>query len=469
MNQPGAQVAVVGAGVAGLTVAFQLQQSAPHLQVTVVDSADRAGGLVHTETHGRFVIEHGPEAILSSKPAALTLSERLGLNHRIIRTRPENRGAYIAHQGHLTRIPRGFSIMAPLQWPPFLASPVLTWRGKYRALAERVIPGRPYGHGEPEESAQHFVERRFGRELFERLAEPLLSGIYGADPRELSLAATMPRFVQAERNFGSVTRGLQADMHRPGQRRDTGGARYGMFFAFDGGVQVLTRELTQRLSGPIHLSTPVQGVQRTPHGWRLLTDDPAAFAEPFHTLVLATPPPASARLLQHATPQLSRELSRITMGSLAAVTFAFHEHQIHRPLDASGFVVPVREGRPVLACTWSSRKWSHRAPDQYELIRVFMGGHGRPEAWRWGDDRLVRQAAQELRQLVPFSGHPLFHRVHRWVHALPQRTLGHLDREQRIQHDQRQYRNLHVVNLGHAGIPDAITAALRVAEGILTP
>lgn len=254
MNRPARRVVVIGGGISGLAAAHRLLELDPDIDVEVLEASDAAGGWLRTEQRDDFVIELGPDSIITEKPHAIGLATRLGIHHRLVSTNTAKRGAYVVSDGALVRVPEGFSMMAPVETMPFLASRTVSPLAKLRAGLEPLLPAR---HAPDEESLARFVRRRFGAEILERLAQPLVAGIYGSDAETLSLEATMPRFTTMERERGSVLRALRAKKNStPGQ--SASGARYGLFVGFDRGMQVLVDALVQRIGPRLRVRTPVR-------------------------------------------------------------------------------------------------------------------------------------------------------------------------------------------------------------------
>jgi protoporphyrinogen/coproporphyrinogen III oxidase len=463
------RVVVVGGGVAGLAAAHRLLELDSSADVTVLEASGRAGGLVASErTDDGFIVEHGPDAILSEKPAAVALAERLGLGGRIIGTREGPRGAYVVTRGRLERVPEGFSLLAPTALGPFLRSPILSWPGKVRALAEACIPR---GGDRGDESLASFVERRFGGELLDRLAQPLVSGIYGADARRLSLSATMPRFLEAERKHGSVMRGLRAS---PSKGGSASGARYGLFVSFDGGMQVLVDALVARLDRRVRTGAQVVSLDREGNGagratgpWRLGVRGGRSMVA--DAVVLAVPAWAAADLMDGMDLDLAHRLRGIRYGSSATVTLSYPHRAIPHPLDAFGFVVPAVEGRSVLACTWASVKWPGRAPEGQALLRVFLGGPARDDIVEASDEALVRRARHELAGLMGIEAAPGLVRVDRYVRAMPQYTVGHGARVDGIERCEARHGGLALAGNAYrgVGIPDAVRSGEQAAERVI--
>jgi oxygen-dependent protoporphyrinogen oxidase len=439
------KIAVVGGGLSGLALAHRVRELAPEHTVTVFEASERAGGILGTIERDGFVIETGPDAILTEKPAAIELAKRLGIEARLIRTNDAHRGAYVVCRGRLVKVPDGFSLLAPARFDTWRASDIVSARGKWRAMIEPWIPRRREDAGE--ESLASFVERRLGTEVLDRLAQPLASGIYGGDPTTLSLRATMPRFIELEHTHGSVVRGLQRRADR-----EAGGARYGMFAAFDRGMQVLIDALASKLD--VRLNAPVRAIH--PHlvlesGERIDAD----------RVVLAVPAWQAARMLQHHA-RLADALYAIPHGSASTVTMAWPRASVPHPLEGFGFVVPIVERRSILAATFASVKWPGRAPSDQALIRVFFSG------CELDDEALIAGARRELSRLMGISQAPRFSIVRRYRDAMPQYLVGHLQRVAAIEamaleHD--------VMLTGNAyrgvGIPDTVRYAESVAERVL--
>lgn len=450
------KIAVVGGGLAGLAAAHRVLERAPEHELVVLEASSRAGGLLGTIERDGFVIETGPESILRDKPAAIRLAERLGLEDRLIETRAAHRGAYVVSRGRLEKVPAGFSLMAPGRWDAWLQTPIMSWRGKARAMMEPLVPVR--SADAPEESLAGFVERRLGREVLDRLAQPLIGGIYGGDPARLSLAATMPRFIEMERRYGSVVRGVRASQ----QASEASGARYGLFVAFDRGMQVLVDALLARLGNRVRLGAPVSALERRGAGWTVVSDAQTLEAD---RVILAGGAPLAARLLRPHHRALADALGDIEHGSAAIVTFAWSRSEVPHPMDAFGFVVPTIEGRASMAATFSSVKWPGRAPEGEVLLRVFLGPHVRGD-----DDALAYVARRELRALMGIEAAPRFSLVSRFERVMPQYQLGHLARADAIERMEAEVDGLTLVGnaLRGVGVPDTIRYAEEKVERALS-
>lgn len=469
-------VVVIGGGVTGLAAAHRLVDGpSPPPTVRVLEAGPIAGGAITTERTGDgFVIERGSDTMLSDKPWGIGLAERLGIADELISTRTDigTGGAYVVCRGRLERVPPGFNLMAPTDPVAFLRTPILGPWGKIRAAADLVLPRRR-GLGEEgeddDESLASFVRRRFGAELLDRLAQPLVGGIYGADPERLSLAATMPRFIEAERDHRSVALALRR-RRRSNAREGASGARYGLFVSFGQGMGRLTEALAEALGDRLEVDAPVGAL--TPAeggGWdvRVAGDRPGTIRA--RRVIVALPAHGAAQLLGPLDPGLGSALEAIPYGDAATVTFAWRREEIPHPLDAYGFVVPSREGRGLLASTWASQKWAGRAPEGFVLIRAFLGGYAHPGLCERDDDHLIDLARRELRDLLGVEAAPTLTRVQRWLRAMPQYLVGHRGRVAAIEDAVRRQPGLDLAGNAYrgVGIPDAIRDGQRAAQEIL--
>lgn len=458
------KLVVVGGGISGLAAAHRALELEPDLDVTVLEAGPRTGGALRSEvTEEGYVIERGPDSILTTKPAALELAKKLGLEDRLVRTRSENRGAFVVTRGKLIRIPEGFNVVAPSALISLWRSPILSPWAKFRSALELFLP-RGKQVTDPDESLGSFVRRRFGQELLDRLAQPMAGGIYGAPPDRLSLRATMPRFLELEASNRSVTLGLMRQAAKGGAKAS--GARYGLFVSFDKGVGVLPERLTEVLGDRIRLNAPVQKLERNGSGWRLHLEGETIDAD---AVILTTRAYHIAPLVEELSGDAAAHLRSIPYGSAATVCFAYDKAQVPHPMNASGFVVPAVEGQTVLASTWFSSKWPDRAPEGKALIRVFLGGNDRDEVASYEDDALLGVAQKGLKELMGIEAEPELHRIDRFVDAMPRYEVGHLERMDRLDETLAAYPTLALTGSWYrgVGIPDSIANAQRSAEAVL--
>jgi oxygen-dependent protoporphyrinogen oxidase len=462
------RVAVVGGGIAGLAAAHRAlewaRERGQRVEIALLEAADRLGGTIQTERRDGFLVELGPDSFLSEKPWALALCRRLGLESALIGTDDRFRRVYVVRRGRLHPLPDGFQLLAPTRLGPLAASPLFSWRGKLRMALDLVLPRG----GGPDESLGSFVRRRLGREALERVAQPLVAGIYTADPDDLSLAATMPRFLDLERQHRSVILGLaRAARRAPKVAAGTSGARWSLFVTLAEGMETLIRALADRLPPEaVRLKARVAGLERDASGWRVgIPGEPALTVD---AVILAAEAHQAARLLRYLDPSLAHLLEGIAYASSATVTLALSRADVAHPLDGFGFVVPHAERRPVLAGTFSSVKYPGRAPAGHVLLRVFMGGALDEGALAQPDEALVATARRELAALLGVSGEPLFTRVARYPRAMPQYHVGHLARVEAIERAVARLPGLALAGGAYrgVGIADCVRSAEDAAVGV---
>lgn len=461
---------VVGGGIAGLAAAHRLVELSLDrgiaLSLTLLEARDRLGGTIATERAEGFLIEAGPDSFLSEKPWALALCQRLGVADRLVRTDDRFRKTFVVHRGRLHPLPEGFQLLAPTRLAPFLASPLFSWRGKLRMAMDLVLPRRRFGD---EESLGAFVRRRLGQEALERVAQPLVAGIYAADPEQLSLAATMPRFLELERQHRSLILGLlKATRRAPDAARGASGARWSLFVTFQEGMEELVRVLADRLPpGSARLKERVDAVIREGTRWKVSLSDGSALQA--DAVILATEAYQAARLTRYLDPALSHLLETIPYVGSATVTLAYRYQEIRHPLDGFGFVVPRSEGRPILACTFSSVKYPGRAPEGFVLLRLFLGGALNQELLKEDDERLLALCRSQLAELLGVMASPRLSRVHRFSASMPQYHLGHLERVAGIERQVAGHPGLALAGSAYrgVGIADCIRSGEEAALAVL--
>ena len=463
------RLVVVGGGVSGLAAAHRAVELARErgrpLELTLLEAGDRLGGTIQTERRDGFLVECGPDSFLSEKPWALALCRRLGLEDRLIRTDDRFRRTFVVFRGSLHPLPDGFQLLAPTQLRPFVSSGLFSWRGKLRMACDLLLPRG----SDPDESLGAFVRRRLGREALERVAQPLVAGIYTADPDELSLAATMPRFLEMERRERSVILALwRAARKAPGLHAGASGARWSLFVTFAEGMEELTRVLATRLPpGAVRLKERVIGATHEGGQWRVTTASGAVFDG--DALILAPEAYQAARILRYVDPGLAHLLEDIPQASSATVTLAYRRDEIRHPLDGFGFVVPQVERRAIIACSFSSVKYPGRAPDGHALLRVFMGGALNESMLEADDASLVATARAELHSLLGVAAEPRFTRVARYPRAMPQYHVGHLALAHAIERAVARHPGLRLAGGAYrgVGIADCVRSGEEAALALL--
>lgn len=487
------RVAVIGGGISGLAAAFRLTEQSSKsnpIDVTVFEANDRAGGVFGTVQRDGYLVETGADMFITNQPAAVDLCERLKIADQLIPTDSRYRGSLVLRRGRPLPIPEGFMLLSPSKVGPVLRSPVFSPLGKLRIGLEYILPRK---RGNAEESLAEFVRRRFGREAFERLIQPLVGGIYTADPEKLSLKATMPRFLDMEQQWRSLIRASRKQAAESASESDSGsgaepvgsGARYGLFTAPRDGMSVLTDALVNviRQKGTLRTGTRVESVRRNSNGDFVLDVRPRngePETETCDAVIVALRTHHAASLFEQkgradptcGIPDVSRltELLRSIEYSSAAVVLSGHQLQeIRHPLNAFGLVVPHCEGRRILAVSFTSRKFPGRAPEGRVLLRTFVGGALQPEMLEHSDDELERIVREELESILGVAGEPDFVQVARYQDSMPQYHLGHLDRVSAIESLVNQVDGLDLVGNAYRGVglPDCIRYAESAADRLV--
>ena len=466
------QAIVIGGGVTGLAACNRLITESRNrdipLDVKLLESSNRVGGVIRTSSHDGFVIEHGPDAFISTKPWAKALCEELGIGDKLIGTNPKQRRSFILHKGTLHPVPEGFYLMAPASFLPFVKSPIFTWRGKLRMAMDLYIPRHQNGQ---EESVEHFVKRRLGTEAFTRMAQPMIGGVYTGDAKHLSLKATLPQFLEMEQEYGSV---IKASIARKKQSKTeingTSGPRYSLFLSLESGMQTLIDALVERLpADSIRLGAEVNGIEQlvSRESWCIhLNNQEHMNAD---LVCIALPAPRAATLIKTVVPELSELLASIPYASSAAVNLAFPRKEIEHPLNGTGFVVPAIEGRSILGCTFSSVKFAGRAPVDAVLLRAFVGGALQPNHLLQSESEMVESVLKDLRETLGINGEPTLTIVSKHSDAMAQYHVGHPDKATKIKAQVGKLPGLALAgNAYHGiGIPDCIHSGEQAAHTLL--
>lgn len=462
------RVAVIGGGISGLAAAFRLRELAASagtpLNVQLLEQSGRVGGSIQTlYPQEGWIAEAGPDVFVIEKPWALALVHRLGLDQEVLAPREEFRHTHVVRNGRLVEIPEGFLLMAPVKALPFLRSPLLSPWGKLRVGMEPLVPRRKTTD---DETLASFVRRRFGGELLDRVVQPLLGGIYSADPSKLSLQASMPRFAQMERSQGSVLLAMWSAHRKAQARRTDKKAPSGPLMGLRNGMGTLVAALEGRLGDSIHTGMEVTSLDPLPRneGWRIaLAGRDPILAD---AVLCAAPTHAACRLLQHAGPRMAGELRAIGHSSVITVNLAYRAADCP-PLPCShGFVVPFKEGRSLMAATFVHQKFIGRVPGDVVLLRAFLGGALQPEMMERTDGEIFSLCQKEFRDLLGLTATPIWTHLARWDRSLPQYAVGH---QQRIATIERELESLPGLALAGSaflggGLADCIHSGEIAAE-----
>ena len=469
------RVVIIGGGISGLAAAHRLVERGAQghlMEIILLEASERLGGVIRTYERDGFLLEGGPDSFISEKPEVVELANRIGLGEHLIETNDTHRRSFIVRGGKLRPIPEGFQLLAPSRFWPFITTDIFSWAGKVRMALDLILPRRTATNGRDDESLAGFVRRRLGREALERMAQPMVGGIYTADPEHLSLRATMPRFLEMERAHRSVIWAMWKARRRAGtkQSHGTSGARYSLFLSFDRGIQMLVDRLAARLpEGSIRLKSKVETISfdGKTQIWKIRVAAQETIEA--DAVCLALPAYAAAKLLQNLDKQLAAELDSIPYASTATVNLAYRREDVPHPLDGFGFVVPFVERRATLACTFSSVKFAGRAPEGYALLRSFVGGALQPEMFALDEEAMIRAVRNDLRALLGIEKPPLFVHIEKWPRSMAQYHLGHIEKVKRIQQRLSAFPTLQLAGNAYngAGIPDCIRSGETAAEEVV--
>ncbi len=473
-------VLVVGGGITGLVAARSLARDG--VPVTLAEAGPRLGGKVSTERFDGFTVEHGPDSFLATRPAAVSLARDLGLGDELVGTL-DPRAVFIRHRGALVPMPEGLGLVLPTRAMPFARSRLFSWPEKARMARDVVMPRRmPAG----DVAVGTYLRSRLGDPLVERLAGPLVGGVYGTPIDDLSLDAVVPQLRTAEREHRSLLFAGLADgraMRRAAAKRRAAAAAashgsgggpaaprpLGAFASLRGGMDVLTSTLAASADAAGASLTTGLAVRDL---WRSGAGVSARFADGdvrrFDACVIAAPGTVAAVLLDSALPAASRTLDRIAHGTSVLVTLAYPRGHVRHELVGHGYLVPASEGGPISACTWTSQKWSDRAPDGTVLLRMFVRDDA--SAWSLADAEVVAAARADAEKTLTIQGQPLFTRVVRYEHAMPRYTVGHLGRVTAIEAAMGAWPAVTLAGASYRGVglPDCVTQGLAAAERVRT-
>jgi protoporphyrinogen/coproporphyrinogen III oxidase len=457
-------IAIIGGGISGLTAAFALEEHrrAGAVEYTLYESSPRLGGVLRTEHIQGCLVEAGPDSFITEKPWAADLCRTLGLGDQLIGSNDADRKTYILVRGRLIPMPDGLMFMVPTKILPTALSPLFSWATKLRVAQELFHPPRA---SDADESVASLVERHYGAEMVDRLADPLLSAVYGGEAAGLSVRAVLPRFPEMERTHGSLGRAMLAarkKMPRPADKTAPP-----LFTSLKNGMQQLVETLVPRLNQASLLTkTSVQSIQPEAGGWIVSS---ALKSDHFDALILAVPTHAAAQLLSSSSPELSAELAAIGYSSSITVGLGYDRNVRQSLPPGFGFLVPRSEGKRLLAATFVHNKFPHRAPDDRALLRCFFAGSNAENIWQLSDDAIIAAVRNELQQILGLHAAPLFARVYKWKSAMPQYGVGHLERLDRIERLRQQLPGLALAGNGYRGIgvPDFIRSASEAVRRVL--
>ena len=454
---------IIGGGISGLATAFHLKNNgSPDTEFVVLESSSRWGGKITSVEEDGFLVEGGPDSFLAQKPSTIELCKQLGIQaHLVTCNQSTGPSTYVWSRGRLHPMPEGMMLMAPTMFLPMLRSRLISWAGKLRMGMEILIP-RSKAHFD--ESLGAFVRRRLGQEVLDKIAGPLMGGIYSADPERLSLRSTFPMFADMEKAHGSLILG----MLRRKKGQPTPGKAQPMFVSLEGGVQQLIDALVAQFSPEqLQLNCRVLSVCNEDDRYGLtLSDGTYLLAD---NVVFTTPTFVTAALLEEVDPVLANKLREIRYVSTATVSLGFKRSDIKVPLNGFGFIVPATEGRRINACSWSSSKFEKRAPEDSVLMRVFVGGALSEQFAEQDEESLIQLALDELKIIMGITATPVLAKAFRWRKASPQYEIGHQSRVKEIEQLADFHPGIYLSGAGFfgSGIPDCVSRGTDTASRIV--
>jgi oxygen-dependent protoporphyrinogen oxidase len=472
------RTAIIGGGIAGLSAAYELEKAratGAAVEYTLFESRPRLGGSLGSEIVDGAVLERGPDSFLTEKPAGIELCRELGLGAELLPSNDAARKTYVLVRNRLVPLPDGLMFLVPTKLIPTALTRLFSVPTKLRMALELLHP--PRQNGLADESVAALVERHFGAEAVDRLADPLLSGIYGGDATQLSARSVLPRLVEMEQAYGSLTRGMLA-AHRQMRARakaaaekngKAGGAHpaRAIFTALRGGMEQLIGALAARLDPAcVRLNAAVSALEKTAHGWRI---ESAGNAEFFDAVIMAAPAWSAGVLLGQVDATLGENLSAIPYSSSITVNLIYDEAALGRLPDGFGFLIPASEGRAMLACTFVHRKFIGRTPPGKAVFRAFLGGARDEALLQESDAALVAVVRRELYEILGIEAEPEHTQVSRWRRAMAQYSVGHQERLERIAERVAALPGLRLAGNAYdgIGIPDCIRLGRRAAKELV--
>ena len=459
------RVAIIGGGISGLSAAYALEEkrrTGVEVEYVLYEASPRFGGVLVTEHVDGCLIEAGPDSFLTEKPWASDLCRKLGFGDQLIGSNDADRKTYIVVRGKLIEMPDGLMFMVPTKLAPTLLSPLFSAQTKLRMAQEWFHP--PH-QAKGDETVAAFVERHYGPEMVDRLADPLLSGVYGGEASQLSVRAVLPRFAEMEAKYGSLGRALLAA--RAAMASSAKGQPRPLFTSLKDGMQQMVDALVGVLDATLlNPGVVVQAVSPEAGGWVVSA---GLQSDQFDALIVALPTHGAARLLQRSGPELASELAGIDYSSSVTVALGF-DKQVRASLPPGfGFLVPRSEGKRMLAATFVHNKFPHRAPDDRAIVRCFLGGARGEQMLALPEDEILRIVREELDQILHLKVEPLFARVFKWKGAMAQYGVGHLERLQRIEALRQKLPGLALAGNGYSGIgvPDCVRSGSSAVETTL--
>jgi oxygen-dependent protoporphyrinogen oxidase len=481
MTKPDAtrrRIAVLGGGIAGLTAAYvlaQARQSGAPIEEFLIEAQNCLGGVIQSEAVDGFVVEAGPDSFLTQKPEAAALCRELGLGDSLLGSNDSDRWTYILHRGKLVPLPDGLILLVPTRTWPIVKTPLLSLRSKLAIASEWLMS--PPDNQIADESVAHFVRRHFGSAMLENIADPLLAGVYGGDSASLSARSVLNRFWQMEKKYGSVTRGtLKARRQKKLEAGKDPLARPAtappLFTTLKNGLGQMIEALSKNMeTSRVFLGQHVLAIEtelvNSETCYRIRCDGDVSFLA--DAIIFALPAFECSRMLAGLDLPLAESLGNIPYNSAMTVALAYDADTARGLPPGFGFLVPKKENRRLLACTFVHAKFSHRAPAGRALLRCFLGGSRDPDVLNLSNEAIVALVRQELEAILKVSADPLFSRVHRWPRSMAQYVVGHEEVVRQIQARLDQHPGIALAGNAYSGIgiSDCVRTGRAAVERVM--
>ena len=465
------KIAIIGGGVAGLAAAYRVQEEITRggaVECVLFEGAGQFGGKIATERFDGFVVERGPDSFISQKPAAIELCKKLGLGDRLVGTNPNRTKTYVYTGKKLVTMPDGLSLMIPTQFLPFALTPLFSLAGKIRMGLDLIIPKK---RGRADESLASFVRRRMGEEALQKMAEPMLAGIYASDPETMSINSTFPMFVETEQKYRSLILGMLARKRQMlMQKPKTNNHRqpFSLFMTLKNGLGEMVDAVIEKSPDvAFRANAKVREVARNGGRWKVILEDGESVDA--DAVIFATPARLAAEFLQPFAPRAAELLQRIKYVSTATVTFAYRKEGFSHSLNGFGFVVPKTENRKILACTWTSSKFPHRTPEGYVMLRCFVGGALQEDLAEQDEETIARMVKKELLDLMRIDQEPVIAKVFHNKKSNVQYQVGHAALIDAVDKALTGFPGLYLAGSAYRGIgiPDCIQNGTQAAESAI--
>lgn len=476
------KIVIIGAGITGLAAAHKLQQAkekGEDIDYLLIEKNSAVGGKIITDTIDGFVIEGGPDCFVAEKPSAFQLTSELGIDDRLLPSNESTAGTFIYSEKKLQKLPEGLMLLVPNKIIPFVTSPLISWPGKLRMALDLVLPKKK---NNDDETLGSFVSRRMGKEVLDKIAEPMIGGIHGGDPDSMSLKASFPRFLKMEEDYGNLTFAMLAGRRKMAQMKakakanpqPTNKPKRAFFMSYINGMKELVDGITAKLDKEkVLLGHEVEKITKKQVAGKdsyVLNISGMAPIDA-DAVIITSPSDVTAELFISLDPMITENLNTIPMSSSACISLAYKKTDITCKLEGFGFVIPYIEGRQINAVTYTSLKWNERIPnEEFILIRSFVGKPKNQAPALLNEQEIETLVKNELKTILGITAQPVMTKVHKWEKARPQYILGHLDRMKEVDDAlANKHQGLYLAGASYHGIgvPDCISDGFKAAEAAL--